>query len=68
MNEEKLDKEIRQFLKKVGIQSNQAIEGAIHKGMDNGKLKGDEHLKAVVRLTVEGVDLDLKIEGGIALE
>lgn len=68
MNEEKLDKEIRQFLKKVGIQSNQAIETAIREAVAEGKLQGDERLGTVVHLKLDALDLDLRIEGEIALK
>ena len=58
MNKEKLDKEIRQFLKKVGIQSNQAMEAAIREAVDQGRLNGDERLNAVMHLTMA----DLAVE------
>lgn len=68
MNNETVNTEIRHFLKKVGIQSHQAIERAIQEGMARGRLNGDEHLNAVVKLHIDGLDLDLQIKGNIALQ
>jgi ribosomal protein L1 len=68
MNEEIVNKEIRRFLKKVGIQSQQAIEVAIKKAEESGKLKDSKTVEAVMQLDVEELDLKLKIRGNIALE
>lgn len=68
MNDETMNTEIRRFLKKVGIQSQQAIEAAIHDAIDNGRLKGDEHVDAVMQLYIQDLGLNLQIKGDIALE
>ena len=68
MNEETLNTQIRRFLKKVGIQSQQAMEKAIRDAVDNGKLQGDETLEALVQLDIAELDLTLQIQGDIALE
>lgn len=68
MNDETVNNEIRRFLKKVGIQSHQAIERAIHEGVANGQLQGTEHFNAVMQLQIEGLNLDLQIKGDIALQ
>jgi hypothetical protein len=68
MDDMTLDTEIRRFLKKVGIQSHQAIERAIHEGMASGQLAGTEHLNAVMQLHVDGLNLDLQIKGDITLQ
>lgn len=68
MNDETLNTDIRRFLKKVGIQSQQAIERAIQEAMVNGTLRGDEHLNAVMQLSIRDLDLDVQIRGDIALE
>lgn len=67
MNEETLNTQIRRFLKKVGIQSQQAMEKAIRDAVDNGKLQGDETLEALVQLDIAELDLTLQIQGDIAL-
>ena len=68
MNDEAVNNEIRRFLKKVGIQSHQAIEHAIQERVAGGQLKGNEHFNAVMQLHIEGLNLDLKIQGDIALQ
>jgi len=68
MNDETLNTGIRRFLKKVGIQSQQAIERAIREAMASGQLQGDEQLNAVMQLTIQDLDLDVQIRGDIALE
>lgn len=68
MNEETLNTQTRRFLKKVGIQSQQAIEKAVRDALDNGQLQGDETLEATIQLDVPELDLILQIRGDIALE
>jgi len=68
MNDEKLNNDIRRFLKKVGIQSQQAIEAAIRTSIKNGKLQGTEHLDAVMQLHIGELGLDLSIHGDIAMQ
>ncbi len=68
MDEERLNIDIRKFLKKVGITSQREIEKAVRAGIDSGKLAGSETLKARVRLEVDGIDLDITVDGDIGLE
>lgn len=67
MNEEAFDREVRKFLKKVGITSQREIERAVREAVEAGRLTGSETLKARVRLDVAGVNLELVIEDDIAL-
>ncbi len=67
MDEERLNIDIRKFLKKVGITSQREIEKAVRAGIDSGKLTGSETLEARVRLQIDGLDLDLTIDGEIGL-
>ncbi len=67
MNEDTFNMEVRKFLKKVGVTSQREIEKAVREAVDQGRLNGDETLKAQVRLTVDGVDLDVEIDGAIEL-
>ncbi len=67
MDEERLNIDIRKFLKKVGITSQREIEKAVRRAVDSGKLAGTETLAARVRLEVDGLDLDLTIDGDIGL-
>ena len=64
MNEEAFNMSIRKFLKKVGVTSQREIETAVRAASDAGKL-GSGPLKARVSLTVDGVDLDVTIDGEI---
>ncbi len=67
MNEDTFNMELRKLLKKVGITSQREIEQAVRAALDAGKLTGNETLKAKVRISIEGLDLDHEITGDIAL-
>jgi hypothetical protein len=68
MNDETFNVSIRKFLKNVGVRSQMEIEKAVAAGVAAGKLKGNEALPAQARITINGVALDLVIDGVIALE
>ena len=68
MNDEALNMSIRKFLKTVGVNSQLAIEKAIHKAIDDGKLKGNEVLPAQMTLRVGALDLDVKFDGELKLD
>ena len=67
MKEDTFNMEVRKFLKKVGVTSQQEIERAVREAVKGGSLAGSERLKARMKLEVEGVNVDLTIEGEIAL-
>jgi hypothetical protein len=67
MNEENFNLEIRKYLKKVGITSQREIEKAVTHAIQTGRLRGDERLKAHMVLKLEALDLEIKIDGEIAL-
>jgi hypothetical protein len=67
MNQDVFNMELRKLLKKVGITSQREIEQAVREALDSGKLSGNETLKARVRISIEGLDLDHEITGDIAL-
>ncbi|HET7847887.1 MAG TPA: DUF6494 family protein [Pseudolabrys sp.] len=67
MNEEALNMSLRKFLKVVGVTSQQEIEKAVRGALDDGRLKGNETLKAQVVLTIGDVALTHKVEGEIRL-
>ncbi len=67
MDEDKLNLEIRKFLKKVGITSQREIEKAVRAAIDQGKLTGDETLAVRVNLELGEVGLSLPIDGEIKL-
>ena len=66
-DEEKFNMEVRKFLKKVGVTSQREIENAVRASLEAGKLKGDEQLKARVKLEITELDLRFDIDGDIAL-
>ena len=67
MNEDALNMSIRKFLKKVGVTSQREIEMAVRKATAEGGLAPGAPLAARVRLTLDGVDLDVTIEGDLDL-
>jgi hypothetical protein len=68
VNEDTFNREIRKFLKKVGITSQREIEKAVWTGLENGELKGNEHFPVNVTLNLKALDLSISIDDEIALE
>ena len=67
MDEEVFNLEVRKFLKKVGIQSEQEIEHAVRYNIEKGTLSGTETLPASVVLLVPDIGVKVSIEGEIDL-
>lgn len=68
MNEEKFNTELRKFLKKVGITTQQEIEHAVAEALDKGRISGTETLGVTATIRIGDIDLDTSIEGKIQLE
>lgn len=68
MDEETFNKEVRSFLKKVGITSQRELEKAVRERIEDGRLEGDENLAASVVLRVPELDLEVDIDGNLRLE
>jgi hypothetical protein len=68
VNEDTFNKEIRKFLKKVGITSQREIEKAVWTGLEKGELKGNEHFPVSMTLNLKALDLSISIDDEIALE
>lgn len=68
MNEEKMNMDMRKFLKKFGVTSQQKIEFAIFKALEEGRLKDIETLAVKARLEVPELQLIHEIDGQIALK
>ena len=68
MDEDAFNMSIRKFLKKVGVTSQREIEQAVRDAVESGKLSGSETLKARVALSVDGVALNVAIDGDIELK
>ena len=67
MDQDAFNMSVRKFLKKVGVTSQREIEQAVRDAVESGVLSGSETLKAKVALTVDGVNLDVVIDGDIDL-
>ena len=68
MNEDNFNMEMRKFLKKVGISSQREITHAVDDAINNSQLAGNETLSATMTLKIAEIDLELTIDGKIALE
>jgi hypothetical protein len=66
-DEERLNGEIRKFLKKVGITSQIEIENAVRAAQAAGKLNANEPLRARVVLEVADLGLRHVVEHDLAL-
>ncbi len=67
MNDEAFNMSIRRFLKVVGIRSQAEIERAVAKALAENKIKGDAVLPVSMRLSIDGVGLDITLDGEIRL-
>ncbi len=67
MNEDTFNREVRKFLKQVGVTSQREIERAVRRAAEAGLLTGNEKLKAPARVQIEGIGLDHLVEVDIAL-
>lgn len=68
MDEDKLNLEIRKFLKQVGIHSQREIEKAVRGALVAGRIEGSERLAARMSLSVPAIGLNYVLDEEIALE
>ena len=68
MTDEALNMSIRKYLKTVGVNSQIAIEKAVHNALAEQKLKGNEMLPVTMTLSVGKIDLKLSYDGELNLE
>jgi predicted transcriptional regulator len=68
VKDETLNMSIRKFLKTVGVNSQLAIEKAVHKAIADGKLKGNETIPLAMTLNVGKLELNVKFDGDLTLE
>ena len=68
MNDEALNMSIRKFLKTVGVNSQLAIEKAVRKAIEEGRLKGNEVMPAHMTLTVAALAVNVQFDGELKLE
>ena len=67
MDDEQFNISIRKYLKKVGITSQREIENAVRSAIDDQSIRGDENLDVKVRLSIDGLNLSVEINGEISL-
>jgi hypothetical protein len=68
MNEESFNLSMRKFLKMVGVSSQNEIEKALARAIEEQRISGREHLPAKMTLEVAGLALKVDFEGEIKLE
>ena len=68
MKDEALNMSIRKYLKTVGVNSQIAIEKAVHNALAEQKLKGNEMLPVTMTLSVGKIGLKLSFDGELNLE
>ncbi|MFI5243482.1 MAG: DUF6494 family protein [Gemmatimonadales bacterium] len=67
MDEDAFNISIRKFLKHFGVTAQREIENAVKRGIEEGKLRGDESVPVRATLIVEGLLRDFQIEGTVTL-
>ncbi len=67
LDEETFNMQVRKFLKNVGVTSQREIEAAVRAAIGDGRLSGDETVKARVTLSIEQLGLTTDIDGEIEL-
>ncbi len=68
MNDDNFNMAVRKFLKTVGVTSQRELEKAVRDGLAAGTLAGDETLKARMTLEIEGLPVEVAIDGDIPLD
>jgi len=68
MNEEKMNMEMRKFLKQFGVTSQQKIEHALFKAIEEGRLQGNETLTVKATLELPELGVTHVVEGSIGLQ
>ena len=68
MNEETFNTALRKFLRTVGVTAQQEIEKAVAAAIADGRLKGNEMLKAKMVLSIGEIALTHTIDADIALD
>jgi hypothetical protein len=67
MNEDRLNMDIRKFLKTVGVTSQREIEIAVRRALDKGAIKENALLKPRIILSVPELGLEHTVDGEIGL-
>lgn len=67
MNEETFNLSMRKFLKMVGVSSQNEIEKAVARALEEKRISGDEVLPATMTLHIAGLSLQVDFKGEIRL-
>ena len=68
MNEDKLNIQLRKFLKEVGVTSQRAIETAVHEAQEAHRLPASQKVRATMTLSIPGLDLRHEVVGEIEFD
>lgn len=68
MNEENFNISMRKFLKMVGVSSQNEIEKALARAIEEKRIQGTEHLPAKMTLEIAGLSLKVDFNGEIKLD
>jgi hypothetical protein len=67
MDEERFNLSLRKLLKQFGVTAQREVEKAVYAGRDSGALSGRQSLRARATMVVEGLPIDIVVEGQIEL-
>jgi hypothetical protein len=68
MNDESFNLSMRKFLKMVGVSSQNEIEKAVARALEDKGIRGNEILPATMTLEIAGLSLKVDFKGEIRLE
>ena len=67
MNEEDFILSLRKFLKTFGVTAQREIDPAVQAAVEEGRLAGQQSLKATATLRIDAIGLSETIEGEISV-
>lgn len=68
MNEDVLNMSVRKYLKKLGVTAQREIERAVAEAVRDGRVPADARLPVRARIQVDGIGLDITVDGTLELE
>ena len=67
MDEERFNISLRRLLKQFGVTAQREVEKTVQAALESGALTGREVLQARISMVIEGVPIDISVEGPIEL-
>ena len=67
MDEERFNISLRKLLKHFGVTAQREVEKAVQAALESGKLTGSEVLQARIDMKLEGLPIEIAVEGRIEL-